>query len=47
MNDKDRKKLIEEMIAANTKDIIHRDEFDDLMARAKYVETKLRIELGK
>ncbi len=47
MNDKDRNKLIEEMIAANTKDIIRRNEFDDLMARAKYVETKLGIESGK
>ena len=34
-------------IEANTKNIIHRDEFDDLMARVKYVETKLGIESGK
>ena len=34
-------------IEENTKDIIHHDEFDDLMARTKYVETKIGIESGK
>jgi len=34
-------------IERDVKDIIHREEFEDLMARVKYVEKKLGIESGK
>ncbi len=33
-------------IERDVKDVIHREEFDDLMARVKYVEKKLGIESG-
>ena len=34
-------------IERDVKEVIHREEFDDLMARVKYVEKKLGIESGK
>ena len=34
-------------IEKNTAEIVHRDEFDDLMARVKHVETRLGIKSGK
>jgi len=34
-------------IERDVKDIIHREEFEDLMARVKYLEKKLGVESGK
>jgi len=34
-------------IERDVKDIIHREEFDDLMARVKYLERKMGIQSGK
>jgi len=34
-------------IERDVKDIIHREEFDDLMARVKYLEQKMGIQSGR
>lgn len=35
------------MIERDVKDVVHKDEFEDLMARVKYLEKKMGIESGK
>ena len=35
------------MIERDVKDVVHKDEFEDLMARVKYLEKKLGVESGK
>lgn len=34
-------------IERDVKDVVHKDEFEDLMARVKYLEKKMGIESGK
>lgn len=36
-----------DMIERDMRNLVHRDEFEDLMARVKYVEMKLGIESGR
>lgn len=35
------------VIESDVKDVVHKDDFEDLMARVKYIERKMGIESGK